>query len=135
MFYDESLHHLLCCSKIPIEKIFVSEIWTKIFSAYQITGFCNQHQWNSLIFCMSIQIHTNLKTFVVSVVRNGCGQSGHAILKLAVSKEWIDGMNWFFTCWWKFRKAKNYFNDFWVCLVKNRRGHLVHETLKSAERN
>ena len=30
-------------------------------------------------------------------------------------------------------KAKSYFNDFWVGLVKNWHVHLVHETLKSAE--
>ena len=33
----------------------------------------------------------------------------------------------------KLRKAKSYFNDFWVGMVKNGRGHLVHEILKSAE--
>ena len=33
--------------------------------------------------------------------------------------------------WCKFRKAKRYFNDFWVGEVKNRHGHLVHDTLKS----
>ena len=33
----------------------------------------------------------------------------------------------------KFEKAKSYFNDIWVGLVKNGHCHLVHETLKSAE--
>ena len=42
-------------------------------------------------------------------------------------------MNWFFACWCKFRKTKSNFNDFWVDVVKIGRGHLVHETLKSAE--
>ena len=71
--------------------------------------------------------------FWVDMVRNWCGQSGHGILKLAVSQEWIDGMDWFLACWCKFKKAKSYFNDFWVDLVKNYFGHLVHKTLKSAE--
>ena len=53
------------------------------------------------------------------MVKNGCGQSGHSTLKLAVSQEWIDGRNWFFSCWCKFRKAKSFFNDSWVGLVKN----------------
>ena len=69
----------------------------------------------------------------MGLVRNGCGQSGHRTLKLTVSQEWIDAMNWFLACWCKFKKAKIYFNDFWVGLVKNGHGHLVHETLKSAE--
>ena len=42
-------------------------------------------------------------------------------------------MSWFFACCWKFRKANSYFNDFWVDMVKNRHGHLIHEILKSAE--
>ena len=72
---------------------------------------------------------------------NGCGQSGHRTLKLAVS-QWIDEMNWFLACWCKFKKAKSYFNDFWVGRVKNYGtlkwvkngwGNLVHETLKFAE--
>ena len=27
---------------------------------------------------------------------------------------------------------KSYFNDFWVDMIRNNRGHLVHDTLKSA---
>ena len=57
---------------------------------------------------------------------------GHDQLKLKVSQIWIDGTNWYFAFLWKFRKAKNYFNDFWVSVVRNGHGHLVHQTLKSA---
>ena len=49
----------------------------------------------------------------------------------------ISRMNWWneliFSWWCKFGKGKSYFNDFWVGLVKNGRGHLVHETLKSTQ--
>ena len=38
----------------------------------------------------------------------------------------------FFACWCKFKKAKSYFNDSRMGMVKNGLGHLVHETLKSA---
>ena len=51
-------------------------------------------------------------------------------IELGISQEWIDGMDWFFACWYKFKKAISYF---WVGLVKNGCGHLFHETLKSAE--
>ena len=37
-----------------------------------------------------------------------------------------------FSCWCKFRKAKSYFNEFWVGVIKNGLGHLVCETLKYA---
>ena len=67
------------------------------------------------------------------MVRNGCGQSSHRTLKLAVSQEWINGMNSFFACWFKLKKAKSDFKDFWVCLAQNGQGNLVQETLKSAE--
>ena len=35
-------------------------------------------------------------------------------------------------CWCKFGKAKSYFNDFWVGVVRNGHCYLVHGTLKSA---
>ena len=43
--------------------------------------------------------------------------------------EWTD----FFVCCCKLGKAKSNFNDLWVDVVKIGRGHLVNETLKSAE--
>ena len=46
-----------------------------------------------------------------------------------LSQEWIDGINWYFACWYKFRKPRNYFND---VVVKSGHGHVVYETLKSA---
>ena len=66
------------------------------------------------------------------MVTNGCDQSVHRTLKLTVSQKWTDGINKFFACWYKFRKAKSWFNDFWMGMVKNGHGPLVHETLKSA---
>ena len=38
--------------------------------------------------------------------------------KSVVSQEWIDEMSWFFTCWYKFRKAKSYFNNSWMDMLK-----------------
>ena len=49
----------------------------------------------------------------------------HITLKLAVSQYKIDEIYWFFGCWYKFRKAKSYFNEFWVGMVKNGHGLLV----------
>ena len=51
--------------------------------------------------------------------------------------DFIVRMNWWnrliFALLCKFKKAKNYFNDFWVGLVKNGHGYLVHEIMKFAE--
>ena len=57
------------------------------------------NQWNSLIFLhVDANSHKLIwqKIFWVGVVRDGCGQSGQGTLKLTVSQEWIDEMNWFF---------------------------------------
>ena len=43
LFYNENLYYLLCSCANPIfEKNFVSEIWSKMFSANQIAGFFSQ---------------------------------------------------------------------------------------------
>ena len=61
----------------------------------------------------------------VGMVKNRCGQPGHRTLKLNSSQKWKDGLFilfyfiYFFACSYKFRKAKNWFNDFWVGFVKN----------------
>ena len=39
---------------------------------------------------------------------------------------WLSLAYCFFTCWYKFRKAKSWFTDFWVDLVKDHSGLLVH---------
>ena len=49
----------------------------------------------------------------------------------AVQPEKINGIKWFLVRSWKFRKPKSYFNKYWVVAVKNGRGLLGHETLKS----
>ena len=79
-----------------------------------------------------MQIKRWLKILGVGMIKNGCGQSCDGTLKLMVSEECTDGINWFFLCWYKFRQAKSSFNDSWVGVVKNGSGILLHETLKSA---
>ena len=59
------------------------------------------------------------------------GLLGLGTLKSAVSQEWIDEMSWFCTYWYKFRKAKCYFNNYRVGMVKNGWGLIDHGSLKS----
>ena len=56
--------------------------------------------------------------------------SGHGTLKLTLSQVWTDGIV-IFCMLVKVQKAKSYFNDFWVSLVKKWHSVLLHETLKS----
>ena len=53
------------------------------------------------------------------VMKNGHGLLGLGTLKSAVLQEWINELGWFFACWYKFMKAKSYFNNYWVGMVKN----------------
>ena len=56
------------------------------------------------------------------VMKNGCRLLGVGTLKSAVSQEWTDELGWFFASWYKFMKAKSYFNNYWVGVVENGRG-------------
>ena len=63
------------------------------------------------------------------VFKNGHGLLGLAgFLKSAVSQEWINGMNWFFACWYKFRKVISCFINSWLRMVKNRQFLIYHGT-------
>ena len=68
----------------------------------------------------------------MGIVKNGSGQFANGILKLTVSQEWTNGMNWFFACRCEFRKTTSYCNIFWMDVVENGRDQLVYGTLKSA---
>ena len=74
-----------------------------------------------------------LKNIEVDIIKNGCGHSVLRTLKLAVCQGKMNEINWFSVCWYKFMKAKSYFNNFLaVVVVKNVCGLLGLRTLKSA---
>ena len=64
------------------------------------------------------------------MVKNGHGPLGLGTLKSAVSQKWTNEMGLFFASWYKFRKAKRYFNNYWMGRSKNEWGLLYHGTLK-----
>ena len=72
------------------------------------------------------RLKVNQNIFALGMAKNGCGQFGHGTLKLTVSQEWNDGMNWFFACRCTSSIPKSYFNAFWVGMVRNGHGHLIH---------
>lgn len=86
-----------------------------------------EHVWNK---AMRQKIKRLSKMFfgVWSMIKR-CRQG---TLKLTASR-----MNrWnhlFFACWYKFKEAKKYFNDFWVCVVENKCGLLTNEALKTSQ--
>ena len=62
--------------------------------------------------------------------RDGHGLLGLETLKSTVSQEWTDEISRFFSCWYKLSKAKSFFNNYWVGMVKNEWGLVDHGTLK-----
>ena len=72
-------------------------------------------------WCRFMENRSLLENIGIDVAKNVYGYSLVWALKLAVYQEKMNDINWFFVCSYKFIKAKNYFNNFWV-VVKNGRG-------------
>ena len=53
------------------------------------------------------------------VVKSECGLLGVGTLKSTVSQDWIDEMSWFFRIDPNLGKAKSYFDNYWVGIVRN----------------
>ena len=85
MVYNENLYFLLCSwTNLILWKFFIPEIWvkngSKCFQPNRLQDFLINHisktnQWNSLIFCMLIQLHKlNVdKKNWVDIVKIGSG--------------------------------------------------------------
>ena len=58
-----------------------------------------------------MKIKSWLNNIQVCMVKHVCHYFGHGILKLAVCQEWNDGMNWFYACLYRFRKAESQSNN------------------------
>ena len=101
----ESLYYLsYYCTNPILGKNLVPQIWAKMLLANQIAGFLN---W---LYLQNTKMKKpdekawgkNLKLvekYWVSMVKNGCGNSGLRTLKLAVSQKGINRINWFLVCW------------------------------------
>ena len=158
LFCNENVYYLLCsCTNSIFRKNLVPEVYAKMLSANQIAWFLNEIFLQSKLSKSGLKTlkFTRMNplqewmdgiNWFLHAGRNSCTLKGdQKFIGLAWSRiVWsldskIDfisklnkGINWFFACWYKFRKAKNWFNHFWVGLLKNGSGLLVHETLKSA---
>ena len=121
-------YYLLCsCTNPVFGKIFVPGVWAKMFSANQIARFLNQpFLQNKSLFSRTKWS----KIFWFCMVKNGCDQSGLWALKLIVSQEWTDGINWFFACWYSFTEIKRWLKIFGASMVKNRFDQSDDGTLK-----
>ena len=80
--------------------------------------------FKSTISLDSWKIEVDWKNIGVGMVNFRCDHSILRTLKLAVcqkkkKKKKKKKEIWLLVCWYKFMKAKNYFNNFWVVMVKN----------------
>ena len=61
--------------------------------------------------------------------QNRCGQSCDGTLKLTLSEERTNGINWFLVCSCRFITVKSWSKIYWVDMVKNGCGQSGHGTL------
>ena len=64
------------------------------------------------------------------MVKIGYSQYSLWTLKLTVSQEWMDGINWFFAYWYKFMQIEIQLKIFEFVAIKNGCGHPGDGTLK-----
>ena len=130
LFYNENWYYFLCsCTQIRyLEKILYLRYGPKSSQPIRLQDFQNNYtsrtnRWSSLIFfhadTNSVKLKVGQKCFLMGMVKDVCGQSCHGTLTLIASHEWTNEINWFFAWWYKFRKAKGYFNYFWEGKFKN----------------
>ena len=44
-------------------------------------------------------------------------------------QNWMDELSWIFACWCKLRKVTDYFNNFWVVVLKDGSETLIYKEL------
>ena len=94
-------------------------IWSLDSKIYSIS---RTNRWNWLILtCWHkfIQIKRWLNILGLSLVKNGCAQSDDRTQKLTLSEEWVDEINWFFTCSYRFTNIKSLSKNICVGIIKN----------------
>ena len=96
-------------------------VWPIWSLSSKIDCISRKNWWNWFFACWYnfTQINRWFKIFVVSMVKNGCGQSGDGTLTLTLSEEWADGINWFFSSWSMITKSKSWSKIFRMGIVKN----------------
>ena len=121
--------YIICCVPAQI-------LCLEIVLINQIAGFLNQLFLQNKSIKQPHFLHVDIDSQKLNVNRKcfswAWSKMGVASLvcglNLNISQEWTDGRNWFSVFCYKFRKSKSWFNDFWVGVVKNGHGLLVHET-------
>ena len=142
MTYNENLYYLQCYCTSPIfGKIFVPEIWAKIFLVNQTAGFFHQPYLQNKSMKYPDFLHVDTISHKLKVYQKF---SGWTWLKMDVASLVIELWNWLYLKneWMEWTdilhagansgKLKCYFSDFWVAMVRIGRDHLFYETLKSA---
>ena len=128
--------NLVCCILAQILHLGKSGSWDmgeNAFDQSTCTIFkltiSRKNWWKSLIFDVDAD---SWKLKVDWKILGWECHSGLRTLKLAVSQEVVNCINWFLVCWYKFRKAKSFFNNFWEVVFKIRCGIFSLGTLNSA---
>ena len=100
---------------------FFSKFWQHARNLYKVvcdrTEFFGKKNFLEKFFfayrCKFVEINS-LEINSLDIVKTGCSRFDHGPLKLTVSQELTDRINWFFAFCYKFRKGKSCLNGFWV---------------------
>ena len=108
--------------------LFLSHIGPKWFWTFRLHNFKSNislEQSDEVVYFFTcwywkLRVGRNIMGWVWS-------KMGVATLVTRWIVELMDKLSWFFACWCKFRKVKNYINNFSVIMVKDRHGTLTSE--------
>ena len=108
--------------------LFLSHIGPKWFWPFRLHNFKSNislEQSDEVVYFFTcwywkLRVDRNIMGWVWS-------KMGVATLVTRWIVELMDKLSWFFACWCKFRKVKNYINNFSVIMVKDRHGTLTSE--------
>ena len=128
MVYNESLYYLLysCTNPIFWKNLLPEDMGQNVLDqsdcrVFKSTISLEHIDEKAWLFCIFMQIHGNWKL----IEKYSVGRSPRWLWPPRSQDSkigcifGINGINWFLVCWYKFGKAKSYFNNYWECTVKN----------------
>ena len=108
---DYVLHAATKSWKIKVDLNIWRWAWYQWCQDSRIFCISRMNAWNKAIFSCWYKFEeakSYVNNFLVGVVKNGHSQSGHGILKLAVSQEWVKNLVFvaFCACRWRFNSFR-----------------------------
>ena len=101
--------NLLVCFSVILDRKGLCQSGCRILKSNISLGQSDQITCFFAYWYQKLRIYRKILRWVWS--KMGCGHPNHRDFKLAIYHKKINGVNWFFEWWYKFRIAKNYLMD------------------------